>query len=151
MRSLFNLTIVVCLVSLLGGCTIETETMPEIELRYVNNTNHSLHLKMSWYIPSANWPEREFYSVDIPAGSQSFVDYALEDFNGSTFSSCSIEFDDGKALKYHISVPYDYDGSRPISTDPLSPLSPGAYSLSVVSGVQVRTFTFTDEHYQLAE
>ena len=139
-------------VLIMTGCkgTI-VEDMPMIELRYINNTSHSLHLRMSWYLPSVNWPEREFYSVDIPAGGKSIVDFTLEDYHGATFSSCSISFDDGKILKYHVDIPQGYDGRGYLSTDPLSPLSPGAYSVEVNNDIQIRSYTFTDEHYKLAE
>ena len=73
MRRLIIPFFIAC-IPLLGGCkgTI-VEEEPIIELRYINNTSHSLHLRMSWYLPSVNWPEREFYSVDIPAGDHSVL------------------------------------------------------------------------------
>jgi len=112
-----------------------------------------MHLKMSWYLQTNTvpCPEREFLSVDIPAGSQSYIDFALGSYHGATFSSCSISFDDGKVLKYHVDIPNGYDGRGVISKDPLSPLSPNAYSVEVNGDMVIRSFTFTDEHYKLAE
>ena len=43
------------------GTIVEEE--PIIELRYINNTDHSMHLKMSWYLQTITVPrpEREFF------------------------------------------------------------------------------------------
>lgn len=154
MRRFFFRVMLIACIPLLGGCkgTI-VEEEPIIELRYINNTDHSMHLKMSWYLQTNTvpCPEREFLSVDIPAGSQFYIDFALGSYHGATFSSCSISFDDGKVLKYHVDIPNGYDGRGVISKDPLSPLSPNAYSVEVNGDMVIRSFTFTDEHYKLAE
>lgn len=146
-----SLVIILSLVMSITGCiNVRVEDLSINELRYINDTGHSMHLKMSWYEPSDNWSEHEFYSVDIPSGSLSWVDFALEDYHGSYFSSCSITFDDGKRLNYHVDVPEDYEFGR-ISTDPSSPLSPSAYSVEVNNGLVIRSFIFNEEHYLLAE
>ena len=142
------LLMMIALAPLIDGCTVHEDIGEDfhfpVEYRYYNDTQHSLHLKMSASKLHGNqWEEKEFLSADIPAGGVTYFTHRV-DHGVGTFSSCSIIFDDGKELKYHVK-----DGEK--STDPLSPLSMIAYSIEWLSGTKVFSISITDEHYRLAE
>ena len=110
---------------------------------FENMTGHALRVDV-WEWNHDTRIEDSFCSLEIPAGSSASKSVMRLVFSTGLFSTCTIVFDDGKALTYHC----DINGVR---NDPVSPLHPAAYIINRMGERCIWTFKITDYYYQRAE
>lgn len=137
-----GLSLAICLVLYLAGCQGDYDDDSLNIVVFENKTEHAFQIDVWW----KKWEkETKFCSLGIPAGASASKDFIYFIFSPGIFSSCSIEFDDGRVLKY------PRDIQDPEQKDPSSPLDASAYSKNFHDGVYEWTFVITEDYYLLAE